>query len=348
MTAIVGGRALRVGACLSVTGRYSRFGGQAAAGLEAWRMLEGQAELVVQDDGSDPARVETCLRALADSCDLLLGPYSTQLMRAASRVAPDLDRLVWNHGGSGDDVEAAAPGHVVSVLSPTSRYAVPFLRHLAGGPTQAPLWLAQGRGSFGRQVIAGAVKMAEKLGLRTARIGPPDELPADHAAGPWDLFCAGSFEEDVARVAAARALAGPPRLMGAVAAGVRDFGQEVASAEGVYGIAQWFPGRRMAIELGPPEEDFLQAYSALTGVLPDYPAVQAAAAAVLATHCAQTAGSVARESLWAVAAQLQTTTMFGAFRIDPATGVQLGHETALVRWTSNGLTAASPNSAPTL
>ncbi|MGH3599002.1 MAG: ABC transporter substrate-binding protein [Pseudonocardiaceae bacterium] len=348
MTVIVGSRALRVGACLSVTGRYARFGAQAAAGLEAWRVLDGHAELVVQDDGSDPARVDACLRALADSCDLLLGPYSTQLMRTASHVASNLDRLMWNHGGSGDDVEGAAPGHVVSVLSPTSRYAVPFLRHLAGRSTQAPLWLVQGRGSFGRQVIEGAVEMAEMLGLRTVCIGPTDELPADHAAGPWDLFCAGSFEEDVARVATACALAQPPRLIGAVAAGVREFGQEVASAEGVYGIAQWFPGLGTVIDLGPSEEDFLRAYSALASAIPDYPAVQAAAAAVLATHCARAAGSVAREVLWAVAAELRTTTMFGAFSIDPASGVQLGHETALVRWTSTGLTAASPDSSPTL
>ncbi|MEO7195548.1 MAG: ABC transporter substrate-binding protein, partial [Pseudonocardiaceae bacterium] len=196
---MIGFRGLRVGACLSLTGRYARCGRQAAAGLEAWRVLDGDAELVVEDDGSDPARVERCLRALASRCDLLLGPYSTRLMRVASRAAPDLDRLVWNHGGSGDDVAATAPGHVVSVLSPTSRYAEPFLRHLAGQSTRAPLWLAPGRGSFGRQVITGAAERARPLGLRTVRIDPADELPADHASGAWDLFCAGAFEEDVAR-----------------------------------------------------------------------------------------------------------------------------------------------------
>ncbi|MGH3852792.1 MAG: ABC transporter substrate-binding protein [Pseudonocardiaceae bacterium] len=338
---MIGFRGLRVGACLSLTGRYARCGRQAAAGLEAWRQLDGDTELVVEDDGSDPAWVELCLRAVARRCDLLLGPYSTRLMRVASRVTPDLDRLVWNHGGSGDDV-AAAPGHVVSVLSPASRYAEPFLRHLAGQSTRAPLWLAQGRGSFGRQVIVGTARRAGTLGLRTVCIGPADELPADHDPGGWDLFCAGAFEEDVARVTAARALARPPRVICVVAAGVRDFGREVTSADGVYGIAQWFPGRREAVELGPEEEDFLQAYSALTGEVPDYPAVQAAAAAVLATHCARTAGSVARESLWAKAATLRTTTIFGAFRIDPSSGAQLGHQTALVRWTANGPTSVSP------
>ncbi|MBV9013970.1 MAG: ABC transporter substrate-binding protein [Pseudonocardiales bacterium] len=323
-----------MGACLSLTGRYSRFGRQAAAGLQAWHVLDGDTELVVEDDGSDPARVGSCLRAVAGRCDLLLGPYSTQLMRVASRVAPDLGHLVWNHGGSGDDVAAAAPGHVVSVLSPASRYAEPFVRRLEDQPTRAVLWLVPGRGSFGRQVIAGAAEMAQTLGLPTVRVGPADALPAEHAPEAWDLFCAGSFDEDVARVTAARGLARGPRVIGAVAAGVRDFGQQVSNAEGVYGIAQWFPGRRATVEVGPSEEEFLPAYRALTGAVPDYPAVQAAATAALATHCARAAGSVARESLWAMAVALQTTTMFGAFRIDPTSGAQLSHQTALVRWTA--------------
>ncbi|HEY2765221.1 MAG TPA: ABC transporter substrate-binding protein [Pseudonocardiaceae bacterium] len=333
---------LRVGACLSLTGRFSRFGVQAAHGLAAWRVLDRGAEVVVEDDGSDPARVEPCLRAVADRCDLLLGPYSTQLMRVASQVAVDLGLVVWNHGGSGDDVERAAPGHVVSVLTPTSRYAEPFLRHLAGRATAAPLWLAEGRGSFGRQVVAGAVAMADELGLQTVPIPLDDQLPVDCPPAGWDLFCAGSFEEDVARIEAARTLAATPRVIGAVAAGVRDFSQAVTSAEGVFGIAQWFPGRGTDVEVGPAERDFLLAYTELTGTMPDYPAVQAAAAAVIATYCARAAGGLSRETLWEAATGLRTNTLYGPFGIDPISGAQRDHETALVRWAANGLTSVRP------
>jgi ABC-type branched-subunit amino acid transport system substrate-binding protein len=330
------GQRLRVGACLSLTGRYSQFGVQAAQGLEAWRILDGNAEILIEDDAGEADRVRSCLLDLAGRCDVLLGPYSTQLMRTAARVATDLDRLVWNHGGSGDDVEAAAPGHVVSVLSPTSRYSEPFLRHLAAQPTRPPLWLAHGRGSFGRQIVAGAAAFAEEVGVSTVRIGPADHLPIDPPEG-WDLFCAGSFEEDTAQVTAAVGLGQPPRLIGAVAAGVHQFAQVVPDAEGIYGIAQWFRGHRTTVDLGPTEEDFLSAYSALTTAAPDYPAVQAAAAAALATHCIRVAGSAERADLWATAARLKTTTLYGPFGIDPTTGAQLDHETTLVRWTASGL-----------
>src|SRR5580698_4505747 len=119
---------LRVGACLSLSGRFARFGQQAARGLETWAALDGAAEVIVEDDRSDPDALEAAMHRIAGRCDVLLGPYSTLLMRRAGRVAAEWGHLVWNHGGSGDDVEAAHPGHVVSVLTPTSRYAEPFLR----------------------------------------------------------------------------------------------------------------------------------------------------------------------------------------------------------------------------
>ena len=43
---------LRLGACLSLTGRYGRFGRQAANGLRVWQQLAGEdVELDIEDDG---------------------------------------------------------------------------------------------------------------------------------------------------------------------------------------------------------------------------------------------------------------------------------------------------------
>ena len=243
--------------------------------------------------------------------------------------------------GSGDDVQAASPRWVVSVLSPTSRYALPFVRHIARQASDR-VWLVAGRGSFGRQVILGAETSARKFGLSTVRIDPDDSLPRDQAAAGCSLFCAGTFEEDVSRVDEALGLPEPPRFIGAVAAGVQEFGQAVTRPNGIFGVAQWTVGNRPPSRLGPAEPDFLQAYSQLAGAAPDYPAVQAAAAAALAVHCARSAGSLERDALWATAVELRTTTMFGDFQIDPATGAQLAHETVLVRWSGDRLNAVAP------
>ena len=103
-----------------------------------WAALDGQADVLIEDDASDVHQLQALLPSVAAHCDLLLGPYSTVLMRAAGDMAAESGWLIWNHGGSGDDVETAHPGHVVSVLTPTSRYMEPFLYQLAteAEPTQ--------------------------------------------------------------------------------------------------------------------------------------------------------------------------------------------------------------------
>ena len=321
---------LRIGACLSLSGRFAQFGHQAARGLEAWASLAGGADLIIEDDRSDKAALRAVLPGVAARCDLLLGPYSTVLMRAAGDIAAQSDALIWNHGGSGDDVESPHPGHVVSVLTPTSRYAEPFLRRIAGEGETRDLVIVHGAGSFGRQVASGAESIGARLHIRTRVTEAGSPLPPGGTPAEWDLLSAGVFEQDAELVSNALRLPEPPRRVCAIAAGVREFANVVDDPEGVFGIAQWFQGGGHDAQLGPAEDEFLRAYS---GIAPDYPAVQAAAAAVLATRCAALAGNTSRDDLWEAAAALNTSTMFGGFRIDPVSGVQVKHQTVLLRWT---------------
>ncbi len=329
---------LRIGACLSLTGKFARFGRQAAAGLETWRSLTGAADVLVEDDGSDRRQVLTVLPGVAARCDLLLCPYSTVLMRAGGALAAEHDWLAWNQGGSGDDVQAAHPGHVVSVLTPASRYAGPFLRYVKDGEPRE-LVVVSGPGRFGQQAADGAMSIAGEVGIRAVRLTAEDPLCRRRE---WDLLSAGVFEHDVSLVGRALRLARPPQRICAVAAGVREFSEAVGDPEGIFGIAQWFPGRDDAA-IGPGGRDFLVAYADADGSRPDYPAVQAAAAAVIAVRCAQLAGSTRRGDLWVAAAGLETATLFGPFGIDPRSGTQIRHQTVLLRWTGGEL---APPEAP--
>src|SRR5256884_3807343 len=214
-------RVLRVGACLSLSGRYARFGSQAARALQAWAALDGDAGLVLDDDRSDPGMLRALLPTVAAGCDVLLGPYSTQRARAGGTMAAGAGWLVWNHGGSGDDVQAAGPGHTVSLLTPASRYAERFIHDVVDG-TGLELWIGQGKGSFGRQVADGAQKIAEQAGTCTRRLENGDSWPCP--SGPWALMSAGTFEDDVQAGNRARRQPDPPRLVFSVGGG----GHEVA------------------------------------------------------------------------------------------------------------------------
>jgi hypothetical protein len=235
------------------------------------------------------------------------------------------------------------------------------------------LCIVCGPGSFGRQVADGAEAIACRLGIRTVRAAPDDQIPPPSISAGWDLFSAGAFEQDAELAGQALRLSAPPRHVCAVAAGVREFRHMVENPEGVFGIAQWFPGSGQEAALGPSEAEFITAYvnfAAQAGIpphprgeeragavpghpavpdpavasdpavwrgypgLPDYPAVQAAAGAMIAVHCARIAGAASRERLWATATGLETSTLFGGFGIDQETGAQIRHQAVLVRWAS--------------
>lgn len=127
---------LLLGAPLSLTGRYALMGRLAAAGL--WqvvgdvRSLGGvqvgaerlAPDLAVVDDESTREGVRRAPDDLADA-DVLFGPYGSDLVEEAAGVAAERGRVLWNHGGSADQVQRL-PG-VVSVLSPACSYAGPML-----------------------------------------------------------------------------------------------------------------------------------------------------------------------------------------------------------------------------
>jgi hypothetical protein len=71
--------------------------------------------------------------------------------------------------------------------------------------------------------------------------------------------------------------------------------------------------------------------------------VQVVAGAVIATHCARLAGSTNRGDLWVAAGELEASTLYGGFKIDPQSGAQALHQTVLVRWTGGKL---EPVNAP--
>ncbi|WP_194924557.1 ABC transporter substrate-binding protein [Catenulispora pinisilvae] len=307
---------IRAGACLSLTGRFAPFGTQAANGLRLWA-AEAGAELVVVDDESEPTVLEARLPELAANVDLLFGPYSTILARAAAAFAQRRGLLLFNHGGSGGRLNI--PGCVVNILTPADRYASPFVAHLAKS-CSGRLFTYCEIGQFGRQVTAGAGRDARAVGIAIDQLdfdAPPD--------GEWDLLSAGVYEDDVAVVNRARALPNPPRLVCSVAAGVASFADDVDNAEGVFGVGQWTPGAVGVVEAGMDEREFLRVWEERFGGVPDYPGVQAYAAGVIAA-------AAGPGPHWDTVAALDLTTVFGRFRIDAAIGEQTGHTAVLTRW----------------
>src|SRR5918992_671337 len=103
---------------LSLTGQYERQGIEAAEGVRLWAQEAGIRLILADDHGSRSIAVDA-YAGWIDGVDLLLGPYASGLVRAVAPLVRDAERILWNHGGSADDL--AQPG-VASLPAPASSY----------------------------------------------------------------------------------------------------------------------------------------------------------------------------------------------------------------------------------
>jgi branched-chain amino acid transport system substrate-binding protein len=335
---------LLIAAPLSLSGRYAFQGRLAAIGLaqavKDVALLGGLPlgnrrlipEIAIIDDESTRAGVLRALEKIARA-DLLIGPYGSDLVGEAARWVGQKRRVLWNHGGSADDVQRL-PG-VVSVASPASSYFPPILEALSQSLPQAHVLLAVGRGSFPEQVAKGAREAANRLGMDVVTVAH-GEVPASPESDV--LLAAGTFAEDVALIGHLRRR---PAAVGAVAAGIGSFHVVLAAlAAGVLGPSQWEESARFVVDVGHGQRDVvrglraklaarLQAGLALGHV--EYLTAQAYATGLIAMQCVKVAGGTEDEVLLETARGLRCTTFFGRFGLGED-GRQSEHDMLVVQW----------------
>ena len=316
---------LRATLVTPLTGPLSLYGRAGATALRLWAARPelpqtwSEVQLDVVDAESDPAAAGTAVRASAPH--LVFGPYGSS---AAMAVAGSTPRLLWNHGGATSRLSWPEFPRVVNVLAPASSYFHGVLRLVRSiDPEVRALRVLTGPTGFARDVGAGAIALARRLGFDVAAAtlspGSADLLPDGDV-----LLVAGDFETEL--TAAPQLLGRRWRAAAFVGAGVEEVLSPLGSArEGLLGPAQWV-GR------GDLSAGFIAAYRGACDEDPPYPAAQAYAAGVVATRCLAVAGAADDSALLAAARELSFRTLLGEFRLDPRTGLQVGHQVRVVQW----------------
>jgi branched-chain amino acid transport system substrate-binding protein len=321
-----------------LSGPLARFGRATGSALRLW--AEQAAELPrplnavrldVKDAHPDPAAAAR--EGLAAQPHLVFGPYGSGPAQKALSVT---ERAAWNHGGAISTIRWPAFPGVVNVLAPASTYFRGILQVVRSvEPDQGQhVAILHRRHGFPAEVARGALDLASRLGFETTAIGfsSGEAGRAASSVPPADiLLVAGSFEEEVA---AARALLGRGwRAAGFVGAGVDEVLASLGPArEGLLGPCQWMANAAPQPSEGPDAHWFVTRYRAAVGSDPPYPAAQAFAAGVLAARCLREAEAPDDEAQLAVARRLVCRTLYGEFRLDAATGLQIGHEVLTVQW----------------
>lgn len=355
-----------IGASISRTGAYRSFGRQIEAALRMFEAdanagLAGQVigrpcavKLELYDDQSRSGRTREIYRSLCAErrADLLLGPYSTGLTRAAARVAEEYGRVMMNHGGAGNDLHDGRTRMLVGVLTPASEYLTGFVRLLTTlklrrkrvalvvAPTPFALAAAAGaeRALSERRSWILGVRIRVKFHGRFDPTATPAPLdPALRRNRVNVMLSAGGYEHDVAamRYAIESRLNLP--VLGCIAAGVTRFGADLGGeADGIVGPSQWEEDLAVTPEIGPAPREFgRRMRERLDGAPCDYPAAQAYAAGLIALAALRDApfeGAIDQAELRAALARLQATTMYGEFGVDPTSGRQTAHRMLLVQW----------------
>jgi ABC-type branched-subunit amino acid transport system substrate-binding protein len=312
-----------------VTGRYAVQGAQVRAGLELWARRAG-ASILLEDDGSRPERAARLhAELLGRGCRFVLGPYGSDCTRAVA--GERRGGVVWNHGAAADDVQEM-PG-VVSVPSPASRYLLALGHAVAALRPGAAVALVIAGGAFARFAREGLERAAGSLDLDLLARFSFSDPPATIAGARCDAILAcGPLKGEIElfRSLAARR---PDVLLGGVSPGLAAFRSLLGGdPEGLIAPVQWHPDLENAPELGPASAEVLaDAEAAGPGEL-DYVAAQAYAAALIAERCLE----LASDDPLGVARALRTSTFFGAFELDPETGVQRAHRLSAIHWRSGG------------
>ena len=347
--------AIRFGASVSVSGRYALQGRQVLAGLRAWVEAVNESKglkvhgararvpvrLVHYDDASSPATVAANAERLLhlDAVDILIGPYASDLTRAVVPVARRRGRVLWNHSGASDALHGKG-GRAVGILTPVSRYfagLIELVRRLDSDAALVTLLHRRGS-SFGRLAALGVGAVASDAKFVTDVVTYSSlacDLPGVMARlerqRPDVVISAGAYDDEVVLARALVESRLRPKAIALAAAAMHEFLNVLGThAEGFIGPSQWEPGLAQAPDFGPKPGEVAGRIRAL-GSPPDYPAAQAYAACLIAQRCLDEAG-LDDGSLWRAACALDCQTFFGRFRIDPATGLQVGHEVVLMQW----------------
>jgi branched-chain amino acid transport system substrate-binding protein len=352
-------REISAGLSVSCSGRFHIQGQQALHGLLLWQSLVNAqggiavsasdrrpVRLIWYDDSSQAhcARTNVFRLLREDKVEILLGPYSSGLTMAVAEIAELYRKILWNYGGSSDEIFQRGRRYLVGITSPASDY----LRAL-------PQWLAEespalgricvlysGRGTFAWHVARGILEGALGVGRHSVHLVPVNVAWDDHETilavlsgiAPEAVVLVGSLQDELSIMRIRDRWPSTVHAAAAVAAGVSVFSTELGPvADGVFGPSQWEPTMASSPNiLGPSSDWFLDAFEQKFNQQPNYIAAGSFATGLVLTECVRRAATLDDEALRNTASDFDLNTFYGEFRIDSRTGLQTGHRGLLVRW----------------
>ena len=261
----------------------------------------------------------------------------------ASRSQKKAKRVVWNYGGSLDDIPVRARGKTVSAITEASSYfhaVVDMIHDRYGEATEiAVLRLAGSR--FSETVSEGALLRSEKLGMSAQVYDFPSGtedfssiLDRAKSRGVSCVLCCGGMEDDINLAKwISKNSADAFGVVATLAAAVNEFEKRLGrEADGFVSTSQWEPTLSISVDFGPSPEEFSDEFARAHGYTPDYTAAQSYNMGLIIEKLIGKTGTTDEQTLLSEALHSGFTTFYGDFRIDPETLRQTGHRMLVTQW----------------
>ncbi len=384
---------IRLGIPISLTGRYSIQGRESFEGLNLWvsyvnksggifvKELDARLpiELIYFDDESSEANcIEITKRLISkEKVDILLGPYSSSLALAASRVAENYRKTLWNHGGSTDKIFRLGNNdkvnYVISSITPASKYmtgVIDLIRATNPSANKIAAFSAENSG-FSQNVAKGAKVYGELNGFEVREYkyisgaGNFSSLLNEALNHEPDLILGmGRAEDDVQLARQITEIGrrvnhasephtigirggggGHRRAIALVVASIKLFKDELnENVQGYLSPSQWESGININPDLGPKPREFTANFKSAYGKEPDYVAAQGYNGGLIVQRCIETSGSIKDYILRRTAKNSEFNTFYGAFKVD-RNGRQIGHKMLVIQWQNGRKVIVHPKSS---
>ncbi len=348
----------KIGLSATLSGRHAIQGRESLRGIKLFveelrtrggiKTPEGVSllpELVFYNDESIPEKTkENTLRLIGkDRVDILLGPYSSSLTLACVETAEEAQRVVWNYGGSLDDIPSRARGRTVSAITGASSYfqaVVDMIRDCYGEAAETCVLRLAGS-QFSETVCEGALLRAKELGMPA--------VVYDFSSGTEDfstilsraknreascVLCCGGMEDDINLAKWIRRNSDFDfGVVATLAAAVNEFEKRLGrEADGFVSTSQWEPTLSLSTDFGPSPKEFSDRFARAYGYTPDYTAAQSYNMGLIIEKLIERTGETDEQTLLREALRSEFTTFYGDFRIDPETLRQTGHRMLVTQW----------------
>lgn len=326
---------IRIGASMSLTGRYDRTGKEVMNAYQLWAeqinatggVLGRRVEFVVYDDTSEPDVARNLYEKLIteDKVDLILGPYSSPVTIPASTVTEKYGYPMVVSGASATDIWARGFKYVFGIYTMAPFYLDGAI-DLAVKNGYKTVAIVNENSAFAKDTVAGAERKAKEAGLqivfqeeygRDVRDLTP-VLTKIRAANP-DVLLGGTYGEDATLIVRQlKDLNFMPKIVAlTVGPALPEFVPNLgADAEYIFGATQWEASVRGR---GVPE--FVAAYKAKYTYEPGYHAAGGFGAAQLLHEAITKVGAIDNQRIRDALVTLETTTVYGAYKVDE-TGAQ--------------------------